>query len=123
MMPERIAINIRIRVIRIVFFFEGLVLKRTASATPEFTSKPDIIAPAERLPFKYKSVIIMLEAQFGMSPTTEAMILLIMGLFKNMVSKYASPTYPIIKVITKLKRSTNTAIFIVCFKAEPKMLP
>ena len=85
--PETIAIESRIPIISKVFFLEGFVLKRTARATPELTSNPEIIAPAERLPFRYKSVIITLEAQLGTNPTIDARILLSTGLSRIIVFK------------------------------------
>ena len=69
-----------------------LVLKRTARATPLFISNPESIAPTESIPSAKSSLIMILEAQFGITPTKADRILASIGLFRMSSAILSSPT-------------------------------
>jgi hypothetical protein len=77
--------------IRSVFFLGLFVLKRTASATPLFIRSPDIIAPAVSILSTYSSLIMMLDAQFGIIPTKAESTFASMGLLRMRFAILSSP--------------------------------
>ena len=81
----------RIATIIMLSFLGLFVLKRTARATPEFAKRPDIIAPAERIPSTNNSLMIMLEAQLGIRPTNAESTLARKGLLSMRTAIFSSP--------------------------------
>ena len=92
-----------------------LTLNKTSKATPLPVNKPDIKDPNEIILLKYNSVIITLEAQFGINPIKLDKIGPKILFLNIMLPKFSSP----IKYITIFKmnelKTINKPTFNVCF--------
>ena len=95
-------------------FISGLARNKTKRPTPELVRSPPIKEPKEMAPFKYSSVIIILEPQFGIRPIRLVMKEPNTLSLKNILERASSPTY-VKTIFTKnVVSKIKTNVLAVC---------